>query len=331
MVTIGKIAPQPERNNHDSDKEWNKAKAEYREFVEQKVYKGELKPRATRVYFALKSFSDSDYKPAWPSIQTLVNETGMARQSVVTGIKELVEAEIITIQQQSSPRGGRPRNIYRFNVSKFRDGQPRSTVVDLPKSTTVDLPKSTLVDQNSVQQNPVRQNPVQQQHPASSSAPATSPNHSDLVVVLSEFFSEKDAATIASWPEIEKFSPEYIREKAALTTAKDRDNPLGFMRQALRENYKYTVPAAERRRAAREQREARERAEQLARFREQQHLESQRLKAKALLRQLTDTERSEIEAEARQILAKEGTTEHNPCYSARLRAECESIALRRAL
>lgn len=100
---------------------WKTAETKYCEFIERKIWKGELKPAATRVFFWLKSFSSDSYEPVSPSIRMLMEKTWLARQSVINGIGDLAKEGIIRIQKQSSLRGGRQRNIYYFNVAKFRD------------------------------------------------------------------------------------------------------------------------------------------------------------------------------------------------------------------
>lgn len=84
-------------------KEWNRAKAEYRESVERKVATGELKPRAVRVFYALKLRSDHNYKPVYPSLNTIAKDTGLTVKSIRQAITELVDTEIIKIGQKHSP------------------------------------------------------------------------------------------------------------------------------------------------------------------------------------------------------------------------------------
>lgn len=342
MIALAETVGPSAGNNSDSKKGWNRAKTKRKESVESRkradkgsngaggylafasqiavMVKGgtwaKLSESGRNVLVVLCTHADKESGVCRVGVRKIAKEGGIGEATARRGIRDLETHKLL----ETSFAPGRS-SFYELLLPQSNRADTPIKLIGVTPDTPINLIGITKCTKNEV--------PVQQ-HALSQNTPDPHANRSDLVVVLSEFFSKKDAAAITSWPEIEQYGLDYIREKGALTTSKDRDNLLGFMRQALKDDYKPTIPAAERRRMAREDREARERSERLAELRERDRIEAEKQKAGALLRQLTDTERSEIEAEARQILVKEGTTEDNPCYSIRLEAACEDIVLRRA-
>ena len=53
-----------------------------------------------KLYPVLKSYAASDSGDAFPSYETLIQQTGMAKQSVSKALKELAELGLITAQKR---------------------------------------------------------------------------------------------------------------------------------------------------------------------------------------------------------------------------------------
>lgn len=58
-----------------------------------------LSDNAKVVYFALRKYSDGNYKPCYPSQARLAEDTGKSTKTIERGVKELAVAKIITVQK----------------------------------------------------------------------------------------------------------------------------------------------------------------------------------------------------------------------------------------
>ena len=64
------------------------------------------------VFIAIKSYTNSTKKTAFPSINTLHKVTGISRQRIQDSIKDLVEAGFLRKERQKNKHGGTTSNLY---------------------------------------------------------------------------------------------------------------------------------------------------------------------------------------------------------------------------
>ena len=89
---------------------------------------GELSPKDLLVYVTIKSFMNKDSKECFPSIETIVERSGVSKPTVRKAIEALKREEYITVRTE-----GR-RNIYKF--SPYKTFEPFS--YDFVKDKTID-------------------------------------------------------------------------------------------------------------------------------------------------------------------------------------------------
>lgn len=81
------------------------------------------------VYALLATYADAKTREAWPKAETLAEELGISKRSVVYALAQLREAEVITlVRYMHDERGYRTGAVYRIN-----DSQAHQDAVRKPK------------------------------------------------------------------------------------------------------------------------------------------------------------------------------------------------------
>ncbi|MBM4042175.1 MAG: helix-turn-helix domain-containing protein [Planctomycetes bacterium] len=211
-----------------------------------------LSKAAKAVYPMLGIHTDGSFKPVYPSLPRLMKLTGLSRQGVLDGLRDLEAQGLIHRRSGRSNRQGEGnrQNIYEFAfdyegstlVHPLDKGlsthktSPLSTRKPSPRLPTG--PEQESVEQESQQQQPTINLNLTVRHEETLAAVA--------IDLLRKYFDDAAAKHLAA-----QYPPDYIQEKVELVENCARTNRLrnkpGYLRRALEDGWTRaaTGPAAD--------------------------------------------------------------------------------------
>ena len=211
----------------------------------------ELSEAAKAVYPMLGIHTDGSFKPVFPSLSRLTKLTGLSRQGVLNGLRDLESHGLIAIRSgRSHTKGkGNRTNIYEFSFQYA--GSTLVNQVDQPlstSSTTLSTPQTTpgqppgpKQDQSEQERReqqqeprPIHLNLTLQQDPSIAAA---------ALDLLKRYFDEDAARRLAA-----QYPPDYIQEKINFVERRAKRSRLrnkpGYLRRALEDGWE--TPSVER-------------------------------------------------------------------------------------
>lgn len=80
---------------------------------------GRVSPQSITLYILLRSYSDNNYKPCYPSVKLLASRMACSESSINRYLNELEEVQVILIK-----KGKYNKNIYHFNTGYIEPAAP---------------------------------------------------------------------------------------------------------------------------------------------------------------------------------------------------------------
>lgn len=211
-----------------------------------------LSEAAKAIYPMLGIHTDGTFKPVFPSLTRLSKLTGLSRQGVLNGLRDLESHGLIVIRSgRSRTKGkGNRTNIYEFSFQYA--GSTLVNLVDQPLSTS----STTLSTGQTTPGQPARreqdrreqkEREQQQQEPRPIHLNLTLQQDQSIAAaaldLLKRYFDEDAARRLAA-----QYPPDYIQEKINFVERRAKRSRLrnkpGYLRRALEDGWE--TPGAER-------------------------------------------------------------------------------------
>jgi hypothetical protein len=204
---------------------------------------GRLSAAAKAVYPMLGIHTDGSFKPVYPSILRLMELTGLSKNGVLTGLRNLQHNGLIIRRSGRSHKHGEANrnNIYEFAFSypgstlahgvrkplRTEETSPLSSPVTSPGLARAPEQESDQPEQQQQQQHAIHLNLTLRQDESIAAA---------ALDLLRRYFDENAAQRLAA-----QYPPDYIQKKVTLVEQRARGNRLrnkpGYLRRALEDGW----------------------------------------------------------------------------------------------